>query len=68
MADTGCAGLPLVFEPGEVWHYGTGIDVAGLMIEAATGREVVTYHSQVVFDPPRLFEIFLLDGPPGDDR
>ena len=35
------------------------------VVEQATGRTVVTYHSQVVFDPPRLFEIFLLDGPPG---
>jgi uncharacterized protein YbcI len=34
------------------------------VVERATGRVVVTYHSQVVFDPPRLFEIFLLDGPP----
>lgn len=24
------------------------------------GREVLTYHSQVVFDPPRTFEIFVL--------
>jgi uncharacterized protein YbcI len=24
------------------------------------GREVLTYHSQVVFDPPRAFEIFVL--------
>ena len=35
------------------------------VVAAATGRTVLTYHSQVVFDPPRLFEIFLLDGPPG---
>ena len=35
------------------------------VVEQATGRDVLTYHSQVVFDPPRLFEIFLLDGPPG---
>jgi uncharacterized protein YbcI len=34
-------------------------------VEQVTGRRVLTYHSQVVFDPPRLFEIFLLDGPPG---
>jgi uncharacterized protein YbcI len=35
------------------------------VVERATGRTVVTYHSQVVFDPPRLFEIFLLDDEPG---
>ena len=25
------------------------------------GRRVLTYHSQVVFDPPRAFEIFVLE-------
>src|SRR5690349_14097861 len=26
-----------------------------------TGRTVLTYHSQIVFDPPRAFEIFVLE-------
>jgi uncharacterized protein YbcI len=30
-----------------------------------TGREVLGYHSQITFYPPRSFEIFVLDGPPG---
>jgi uncharacterized protein YbcI len=30
-------------------------------VEGATGRRVVTYHSQVTFDPPMGFEIFVLD-------
>jgi uncharacterized protein YbcI len=34
-------------------------------VEEVTGREVLSYHSQVVFHPSRLFEIFLLDGPAG---
>jgi len=34
-------------------------------VEQVTGRKVLTYHSQLVFHPSRLFEIFLLDGPPG---
>jgi uncharacterized protein YbcI len=25
------------------------------------GRKVLTYHSQIVFDPPRAFEIFVLE-------
>ena len=29
-----------------------------------TGRKVLDYHSQIVFDPPRSFELFVLDGPP----
>jgi uncharacterized protein YbcI len=36
------------------------------IIERVTGRKVLTYHSQVVFHPSRLFEIFMLDGPPGE--
>ena len=29
----------------------------------ATPRRVLAHHSQVVFDPPRSFEIFMLDEP-----
>ncbi len=29
------------------------------------GRRVLTYHSQIVFDPPRTFEIFVLEPRPG---
>ena len=34
------------------------------VVEQATGRTVLDYHSQIVFDPPHAFEIFVLDGPP----
>jgi uncharacterized protein YbcI len=33
-------------------------------VAEATGRKVLTYHSQVTFDPPMGFEVFLLDQPP----
>src|SRR5436190_16633804 len=29
-------------------------------VEELVGRRVLTYHSQIVFDPPRTFEIFVL--------
>jgi uncharacterized protein YbcI len=32
-------------------------------IERITGRRVVGYHSQIVFDPEHAFEIFVLDRP-----
>lgn len=35
-------------------------------IEQITGRKVVGYHSQIVFDPERAFEIFVLDEPPSE--
>ena len=34
-------------------------------VEELTGRRVATYHSQVVFDPPMAFEIFVLEPPTG---
>ena len=33
-------------------------------VEEITGQKVLDYHSQIVFDPPRAFEIFVLDAPP----
>jgi uncharacterized protein YbcI len=33
-------------------------------VEELTGRKVLGYHSQIVFDPDRAFEIFVLDGDP----
>jgi uncharacterized protein YbcI len=38
--------------------------VAGTAMSAVqelVGRRVLTYHSQIVFDPPRTFEIFVLE-------
>lgn len=33
-------------------------------MERITGRKVIGYHSQIVFEPEFCFEIFVLDGPP----
>jgi uncharacterized protein YbcI len=33
-------------------------------VERITGRNVIGYHSQIVFEPEYGFEIFVLDGPP----
>ena len=33
-------------------------------IERLSGRKVIGYHSQIVFDPEHAFEICVLDGPP----
>jgi uncharacterized protein YbcI len=34
-------------------------------VSEIVGRRVLTYHSQIVFDPPRTFEIFVLEPHPG---
>ena len=33
-------------------------------VAEATGRDVLTYHSQMLFRPTRIFEIFVLDAAP----
>jgi uncharacterized protein YbcI len=36
-------------------------DIAMGAVAEITGRKVLTYHSQIVFDPMRAFEIFVLE-------
>ena len=36
-------------------------DTATGAVEELTGRRVIGYHSQIVFDPARAFEIFVLE-------
>jgi uncharacterized protein YbcI len=36
-------------------------DSVATAVEELLGRRVLTYHSQIVFDPPRTFEIFVLE-------
>ncbi|MDA1073761.1 MAG: serine hydrolase [Proteobacteria bacterium] len=46
--------LPLVFDPGTAWDYGTGIDWAGLMLEAVTGDSLKAYLEVNIFGPLRM--------------
>jgi uncharacterized protein YbcI len=43
----------------------TVTDTTTRAIEELTGRRVLTYHSQILFHPTRVFEIFMLDAPAG---
>ena len=43
--------LPLLFDPGEDWSYGIGIDWAGKMIEAATGETLGVHLQRVILEP-----------------
>lgn len=51
LGSAGGLGLPLVFEPGERWCYGVGIDVSGMLIEAATGQPLGEALFDIVFRP-----------------
>jgi CubicO group peptidase (beta-lactamase class C family) len=43
--------LPLVFDPGERWDYGIGIDWVGLAIERASGQKLGDYLATHLFGP-----------------
>ena len=42
---------PLVFDPGERWDYGIGIDWLGLVVEAVDGRKVERFCREEILDP-----------------
>jgi CubicO group peptidase (beta-lactamase class C family) len=43
--------LPLLFDPGEAWEYGIGIDWAGKVVEAVSGQTLDAYLAEHVFTP-----------------
>ncbi|HEV2302981.1 MAG TPA: serine hydrolase domain-containing protein [Stellaceae bacterium] len=43
--------LPLVFDPGNRWDYGIGIDWAGKAVERASGRSLGQYLAENLFAP-----------------
>jgi CubicO group peptidase (beta-lactamase class C family) len=42
---------PLLFEPGERWDYGIGIDWLGQMVEKIDGRRIDRFCKEEIFDP-----------------
>jgi CubicO group peptidase (beta-lactamase class C family) len=47
---------PLVFEPGEGWAYGVGIDWAGLAVEAVSGQTLDAYFRDHILIPLGMTE------------
>ncbi|MFT4125301.1 MAG: serine hydrolase domain-containing protein [Gordonia sp. (in: high G+C Gram-positive bacteria)] len=43
--------LPLLFDPGTRWLYGAGVDWAGLIVEAITGRRLGAVFGERIFAP-----------------
>ncbi|MFZ0602458.1 MAG: serine hydrolase domain-containing protein [Roseiarcus sp.] len=43
--------VPLLFDPGEKWDYGVGIDFAGKAVEKVTGQKLGRYMKENIFDP-----------------
>ncbi len=44
-------GAPLGYDPGERWEYGINIDMAGRMVEVASGLDLETYFQRHIFAP-----------------
>ncbi|MGH7326240.1 MAG: serine hydrolase domain-containing protein [Candidatus Rokuibacteriota bacterium] len=42
---------PLMFDPGDRWEYGIGIDWAGKMVEAVSGQKLDRYFQENLFGP-----------------
>ena len=49
---------PLLFEPGERWHYGTSTDWLGRLVEHVSGEPLEDYFRRHIFDPLAMPDTF----------
>jgi CubicO group peptidase (beta-lactamase class C family) len=47
-------GGPLLFDPGERWHYGTSVDVVGRLVEVVSGQKLEDYFRDHIFAPLKM--------------
>ena len=47
-------GGPLLFDPGERWHYSTSTDVVGKLVEAVSGQRLEDYFRRHIFVPLKM--------------
>ena len=59
---------PLNFDPGERWEYGINIDIAGRMVEVASGLDLETYMQRHIFAPLGMKDTSFNDRPEWHDR
>ena len=50
------APLPLNFEPGSDWQYGSSTDYVALLVERISGTSLVDYLQQNIFDPLQMVD------------
>ena len=55
--------IPLVFDPGERWDYGIGIDWAGKAVEAVSGQRLGAYMQQNLLQPLGMTDTAFKIGP-----
>lgn len=44
-------GLPLLFDPGDRWHYSVSIDVVGRLVEVISGQPLDAFFRERIFEP-----------------
>jgi methyl acetate hydrolase len=52
--DTFPFGGPLLFDPGERWHYSTSADVSGRLVEVVSGQKLEDYFREHIFAPLKM--------------
>lgn len=52
------AELPLMYEPGEKWHYSIAVDVTGLVVQRLSGQPFDEYLQEQLFDPLDMKDTF----------
>jgi CubicO group peptidase (beta-lactamase class C family) len=52
--DTFPFGGPLLFDPGERWHYSTSTDVSGRLVEVVSGQKLEDYFREHIFVPLKM--------------
>jgi CubicO group peptidase (beta-lactamase class C family) len=45
------AGVPLLFNPGDKWEYGLGVDVLGRLVEVVSGQPLDEFFRTRIFEP-----------------
>ena len=50
--------LPLVFEPGERWHYSVAVDVTGLIVQRLSGMSFDAFLAERLFEPLGMEDTF----------
>ncbi len=59
---------PFGFDPGERWEYGINIDIAGRMVEVASGQDLETYIHEHLFRPLGMRDTGFVIKPQWQDR
>lgn len=52
------APLPLAFQPGDSWQYGSSTDYVALLVERISGEPLVDFLQERIFDPLQMHDTF----------